>query len=57
MLIASLVIHLVKEVGTVTQKEINSECRTLAYRNNSENITFSYGYSLTLQKIKTLERT
>ena len=31
-LIASLVVHQVKEVGTeVTQKEINSECRTLAY--------------------------
>ena len=31
MLIASLVLHQVKEVGTVTQKEINSEYRTLAY--------------------------
>ena len=31
MLTASLVLHLVKEVGTVTQKEINSECRTLSY--------------------------
>ena len=32
MLIASLVLHQVKEVGTeLTQKEINSECRTLAY--------------------------
>ena len=31
MLIASLVLHQVKEVGTVTQKETNSECRTLAY--------------------------
>ena len=31
MLIASLVLHQVKEVGTVTQKEINSKCRTLAY--------------------------
>ena len=31
-LIASLVLHQVKEVGTeVTQKEINSECITLAY--------------------------
>ena len=31
-LIASLVLHQVKEVGTEeTQKEINSECRTLAY--------------------------
>ena len=31
MLIASLVLHQVKEVGAVTQKEINSEYRTLAY--------------------------
>ena len=31
MLIASLVLHQVKEVGAVMQKEINSECRTLAY--------------------------
>ena len=30
-LIASLVLHQVKEVGTVMQKEINSECRILAY--------------------------
>ena len=28
-LIASLVLHQVKEVGTVTQKEINTECKTL----------------------------
>ena len=31
MLIASLVQHQVKEVGVVTQKEINSECKTLTY--------------------------
>ena len=31
MLIASLVLHQVKKVGTVMQKEINPECRTLAY--------------------------
>ena len=31
MLIASLVLHQVKEVCTVTQKEINSECKTLTY--------------------------
>ena len=29
MLIASLVLHQVKEVGTVTQKEINTECKAL----------------------------
>ena len=31
MLIASLVLHQVKEVGAVMQKEINSECKTLTY--------------------------
>ena len=31
MLIARLVLHHIKEVGTVTQKEINSECKTLTY--------------------------
>ena len=31
MLIASLVLHQVKEVGTVTQKETKSECKTLTY--------------------------
>ena len=31
MLIASLVLHQVKDIGTAMQKEINSECKTLAY--------------------------
>ena len=32
MLIASLVLHQAKEVGAeVTQKEVNAECKTLAY--------------------------
>ena len=31
ILIASLVLHQVKEVGTVTQKEINTECKTLTH--------------------------
>ena len=31
MLIASLVLQQVKEVGAVMQKEINSECKTLIY--------------------------
>ena len=29
MLIASLVLHQVREVGRVTQREINTECKTL----------------------------
>ena len=55
-LIASLVLHQVKEVGTeVNQKEINSECRTLAYIGITlNNIKFSHGYNLGLQKIKIL---
>ena len=28
---ASLVLHQIKEVGAVTQKEINTECKTLSY--------------------------
>ena len=31
MLIASLVLQQVKEVGAVMHKEINSECRTVTY--------------------------
>ena len=31
MLMASLVLHQVTEVGTVTQKKINTECKTLTY--------------------------
>ena len=31
MLIASLLLHQVKEVGAVTQKEINSEWKTFTY--------------------------
>ena len=31
MLLASLVLHQVKEVGTVTQKELNTECKTLTH--------------------------
>ena len=31
MLMASLVLHQVKELVTVTQKEMNSKCKTLTY--------------------------
>ena len=31
MLISNLVLHQVKEIGTITQKEINTECKTLTY--------------------------
>ena len=33
MLMVSLILHQVEEVGTVTQKEINTECKTLTYIN------------------------
>ena len=33
MLVASLALQQVKEVGTVTQKEINTECKILTYIN------------------------
>ena len=32
MLLASLVLQQVKEVGAVTQKEINTECKILTYK-------------------------
>ena len=32
MLLASFVLHQVKEVGAVTQKEINTECKILTYK-------------------------
>ena len=54
-LIASLVLQQVKEVGAVMQKEINSECRTLAYIILVLTIFgISYGYNFALQKIKIL---
>ena len=52
MLIASLVLHQVKEVGTVTQKEINSECKTLTYISLVLTIRPSYGCNSALQTIK-----
>ena len=58
MLIASLVLHQVKEVGAVTQKEIKSECRTLNICKFSfDNIRTSYGCNFALQKIITMQRT
>ena len=55
MLIPSLVLHQVKDIGAVTQKEINSECRTLAYVGIILTIRFSYGYNLALQKINSVK--
>ena len=55
MLIASLVLHQVKEVGAVMKKEINSEWKTLTlYQFNFDNIWTSYGCNFAIQKIKTL---
>ena len=47
VLIASLVLHQVKEVGTASQ-ETNSECTTLAYRGIINNIKSNNSYILTL---------
>ena len=53
MLIASLVLHQVKEVGTVTQKEINTECKTLTlHKFGFDNFRSSNGCNSALQKIK-----
>ena len=38
ILIPSLVLHQIKEVGTVTQKDINTECKTLTYISLVSNI-------------------
>ena len=53
MLIASLVLHQVKEVGTVTQKEINSECKTVTYI--SLVLTILGLVMVALQKIKIMQ--
>ena len=51
-LIATLVLKQVKEVSAVMQK---CKSKILAYiKNNFDNIKFSYGHILTLQKIKIL---
>ena len=57
MLIASLVLHQVKEVGTVTQKEINTECKTFDLHNfGFDNFKSSNGCNSALQKIKIVQR-
>ena len=53
MLIASLVLHQVKEVGTFTQKEINSEWKNSdIHKFSFDNIKTSHGCNFALQKIK-----
>ena len=54
ILMVSLVLHQVKEVGTVTQKEINTECKTLAYVSLALTILVC---NSALQKIKIVQRT
>ena len=57
MLIASLVRHQVKEVGTVTQKENNSKCTTLTYISLVLTILCpNNGCNFALQKTKTMQR-
>ena len=58
MLIAGLVLYQVKEVGTVTQKEMNTECKTLTYDKFSvDYFRSSNGCNSALQKIKIMQRT
>ena len=58
MLIASLVLHQVKEVGTVMQEEINSECKNFdIHKFNFGSIRTSHGCNFALQKIKIVQRT
>ena len=56
MLMASLVLHQVKEVGTVTQKEINAECKIDLYKFGFDNYRSSNGCNSALQKIKIVQR-
>ena len=52
-IITSLVLQQVKEVGTVTQKEINTECKILIiYKFGFDNFGTSDGCNSALQKIK-----
>ena len=49
----SHVLHQVKEVGTLTQKEINTECKNFdLYRFGFDNFRSSNGCNSALQKIK-----
>ena len=52
MLIASLLLHQVKEVGTVTQKEITFDICKFSF----DNIRPSNGCNFTLQKNKIIQR-
>ena len=56
-LVASLSLQQVKEVGIVTQKEINTECKILTDISLALTIfRSSDGCSSALQKIKTVQR-
>ena len=54
---ASLALHQVKEVGTVTQKEINTECKNFdLYKFGFDNFRYSNGCNFALQKIKIVQK-
>ena len=56
-LIASLILHQVKNVGAVTQKEINTECKTFdLHKFGFNNFRSSNGCNVALQKIKIVKR-
>ena len=57
-LMASFVLQQVKEVGAVTQTEINTECKILTlYNFGCDNFWISDGCNSALQKIKIVQRT
>ena len=58
MLVARLALQQVKEVGTVTQKEFNTECKILTYISLVlNNLWPSDGCDSALQKIKLVQKT
>ena len=54
MLIASLVLHHVKEVGAVIRKRLTLQSKLWHFKFSFDNIRISYGYNFALQKIKNL---
>ena len=57
MIMASLALNQVKEVGTVTKKEINTECKTLTYISLASTILgLVMIATFVLQKIKIVQR-
>ena len=52
MLVASLALHQIKEVGTSSRETNSAEFTTSLHRNNSNNTKLDISHIPTLQKIK-----